>query len=270
MKKILLPIAIIIFVVGLVVMTSKNTIARVSVEKGAEMVTGLRLTIDKMDVGIMTTLIGIQKLTLFNPPQFEDKVMLDMPEIFVDYDLPAIIKGKIHLNKVRIHMEEFTVVKNAKGELNLDAFKVVKDQKDEQPAGSSQKGKMPEMQIDSLELKVGKVVYKDYSKGGTPQVKEFNINLDEKYSDINDPNELVTLMIVKALSGTPIARLANFDIIGLQKTIGGLLGSTQKIVAGAQQILTGTGQVQNVAKDAASTVQEITEAIKLPFASTEE
>ena len=110
--------------------------------------------------------------------------MLDMSEIYVDYDLPAILGGKIHLRTVRINMSEFVVVKNAKGELNLDALNVVKEQKGAKTAAPAEKGKAPEIQIDVLELKVGKVLYKDYSKGGAPQVQEFNLNLDERYTDI--------------------------------------------------------------------------------------
>jgi hypothetical protein len=280
MKKIFIPILIVVFVVGLVVATSKNTIARVSVEKGVEIVTGLRLKIEKMDVGIITTLVGINNLELFNPPQFEDKIMLDMPEVYVDYNLPEIIRGKIHLNEVRVEVKEFTVVKNTDGELNLNSIKVVKKQKREEPT-PKEKAEMPQIQIDVLRLKIGKVVYKDYSKGGKPQVQEFNIGLDEQYSDINDPNEFVSLIVVKALSNTTIARLANFDLKDLQGTITDTLASSQKIVGGAQQILSGTtgavagttDQVKSVLKEttetAESAVKDISEAIKLPFASEE-
>ncbi|HPN73053.1 MAG TPA: hypothetical protein PKZ41_03555, partial [Candidatus Omnitrophota bacterium] len=238
-----------------------------------------------LDIGIISTLVGIEDLKLFNPAGFEDKLMLDMPEIYVDYDLPAILGGKIHLNDVRLEMKEFYVVKNAKGELNLNSLNVVKQQKAAEPA-AGEKGKMPEMQIDSLTLKIGKVVYKDYSKGGAPQVQEFNIGLDEKYSDINDPQELVSLIVVKALANTTIAKLANFDVKGLQSSIGDTLASAQKIVGTAQDAfnkvstmssstLSGTStQVQSAIKDTTQTAQnavkDITEAIKLPFGSKEE
>lgn len=285
MKKILMTV-LVVFMAGVVVIAaSKNTIARVSVEKGVEMVTGLKLSIDKLDIGIISTLVGIEDLKLFNPAGFEDKLMLDMPEIYVDYDLPAILGGKIHLNDVRLEMKEFYVVKNAKGELNLNSLNVVKQQKAAEPA-AGEKGKMPEMQIDSLTLKIGKVVYKDYSKGGAPQVQEFNIGLDEKYSDINDPQELVSLIVVKALANTTIAKLANFDVKGLQSSIGDTLASAQKIVGTAQDAfnkvstmssstLSGTStQVQSAIKDTTQTAQnavkDITEAIKLPFGSKEE
>ena len=88
-----------------------------------------------------------------------------MPEIYVKYDLPAIMGGTIHLPEVRIALDEFMVVKNEKGELNLNSLKVVQAQK----KGSAEKeetktgARMPKIQIDTLKLKIGKVIYKDYS-----------------------------------------------------------------------------------------------------------
>lgn len=281
MRKFLLSAVIVVFVVGLAFMTAKNTIVRISIEKGVEMVTGLKLKIEKLDVGILSTLVGIEELKLFNPSGFEDKVMLDMPEIYVDYDLPAILGGRIHLNEVRIDMKEFTVVKNAKGELNLNSLRVIKEQKAD-GAEPKEKGKLPELAIDSLSLKIGKVIYKDYSSGGTPQVQEYNIDLNEKYSDINDPNKLVSLIMVKALAKTNIARLTNFDIKGLQSSLGATLGSAQKIVGTAGKVLTNvsgstvsgtSSQLNSALKDTGETAQTaikgIKEAIKLPFGSEE-
>ncbi|MFH1790840.1 MAG: hypothetical protein ABH885_02515, partial [Candidatus Omnitrophota bacterium] len=54
--------------------------------------------------------------------------------------------------------------------------------------------------IDRLRLKIGKVSYKDYSaRQGTPRVMEYNINLDEEYTNITNPYTLVSLIVVKAL-----------------------------------------------------------------------
>ena len=141
MKKILTSVIVAVLAVVLVVGIAKNPIAKFSVEKAVEVVTGLKLSIGNLNIGILKTLVGINDLKLFNPSGYEDKVMLDMPEIYVDYDLPAILGGKIHLRTVRLNMSEFVVVKNAKGELNLDALNVVKEQKGEKKAAPAEKGK---------------------------------------------------------------------------------------------------------------------------------
>ncbi|MDD4956864.1 MAG: hypothetical protein PHH49_02550 [Candidatus Omnitrophica bacterium] len=278
MKKIIIVTVISILAVVMVFAIAKDVLVKVAVERGVELVTGLRLRVDSFRVGILNTKVDIDGLRLFNPKGFADKVMLDMPDIYVDYDLPAITKGTIHLYDMRIYLKEFTVVKNEKGELNLDSLKVVQQKGGaREPAGA--KGKLPAMQIDSLHLKIGRVLYKDYSGGGKPKVQEFPLNLDEKYSNINDPNKLVSLIVVKAIMNTTIARLTNFDIGPLKGIISDTLATAQKLtgqtVAVATETLSKTTeQAQGMVKGATGTItettKELTNVIKLPFGSKKE
>lgn len=279
MKKLLF--IVIGILIGLIVLSVfKDVIAKVSVEKGVELVTGLRLRIQSFRVGLINTLVGIKNFRLFNPKGFKDKIMLNMPEIYVDYNLPAIFKGKIHLEEMRINMEEFMVVKNENGELNLDSLKVVQAQKEGKKP--SDKAKAPEIQIDTLELRIGKVIYKDYSRGGEPSVKEFNVNLNERYENISNPYALVSLIVVKALMNTTIASLANFDLKGLQGTISDTLATAQKVVAetaekAKEAVKVTTEKAKEVAKETTQKTQEtvkkttetLKETFKLPFGAEE-
>jgi hypothetical protein len=268
MKKILLSVLTGVFVVVIVLAAAKNTIARVSIEKGVEVVTGLPLKMKSLNIGIINTLVGINDLRLFNPPGYEDKVMLDMPEIFIDYDLLAIIGGKIHLEEVRINLKELVVVKNAQGELNLNSLKTVQQQKETKEPEPAKKGKAPELQIDTLELKIGKVIYKDYSKGGEPSVKEFNINIDEKFYNIDNPNKLVSLILVRALMNTTVGRLANFDVNSLKGSIGDTLATGQKIIGEAGETASKvTQQAQEATKSTTETFKKMTEGLGGLFGS---
>ncbi|MBU0880674.1 MAG: hypothetical protein KKE81_00580, partial [Candidatus Omnitrophica bacterium] len=88
-----------------------------------------------------------------------------------------------------------------------------------------------------------------------------NINLNESYSDIDDPYELASLIVVKALMNTSIASLANFDLRGLQGTVGGALQHAQKMASTAQATITnthkGVKQAVDAAGKAADTVKNI-------------
>jgi hypothetical protein len=148
---------------------------------------------------------------------------MDMPELFVNYDFASILKGKIHLEELRLDLKEFIVVKNEKGALNLDSLKAVQRSKETKEEKPKEESKMPDMQIDVFHLKIGRVLYKDYSGGGKPQVNEFNIGLDEKYENITNPQALASLIITKALMNTTIAKLTNFDLGSLQQDAMGVL-----------------------------------------------
>ncbi|GAX61333.1 RTX toxins and related Ca2+-binding proteins [Candidatus Scalindua japonica] len=222
-KVIMIPFIIFAIIIGL--FFGKNMIIKTSVTTGVKAMTGLKMNIRSMDVGVFKSLIGINGLQLHNPQGFEDKLMMDLPEIYVDYNLGDFMKGKTHLEETRLHLKEFTVVKNEAGVLNLNALKVVKtaegetEEKAEKGNDKKQKAKMPDIQIDLLGLKIDKVTYKDYSKGTSPKVKEFNVKIDEQFENITDPQSFVRLIIISALKNTSIANLTNFDIKKLQQSI---------------------------------------------------
>ncbi len=262
-------LTIIVAVVAVVFIAAfvKDIIIKTSVEKGIELVTGLKLNIGGFSVGILKPIVDIKNLKLLNPPEFPDRTMVDMPEIYVKYDLPAIIGGKIHLPEVRLALKEFVVVKNANGKLNLDALRTVRAEKEGRATFQKAPGKAPEIKIDVLKLSIGKAVYKDYSKGGAPDVKEFNINLNESYTNVDNPYALVSLIVVKALTNTSIANLTNFDLKGLQDTIGDTLASAQKIASTAvttaqTTIATTQEKVKEVAGTATETAKKAEDTIK--------
>ena len=250
----------ILVVVVIIFSFTKNIIVKSLVEKGVERVTGLQLNLKSFKVGIINTLIDIKDLRLFNSPGYEDAIMLEIPEIYINYDLPAILKGRVHLEEMRINLKEFTVVKNKEGELNLNSLKAVQTQKesDKPEEGKEKKGegkrRAPKMQIDKLELKIGKVVYKDYSREGAPLVKEFNVNFEGKYTNVIDPYSLVSLIILKALRDAAITNIIGFDSEELQEMLPGTLETTQKI-----------GR-----EDVKKTGKELKKLFKSPFDSKEE
>lgn len=246
MKKWIFAIVWILAILLILGMT-KDLVIKSAVESGTRIVTGLKLKIGAFRIGILNTFVDIRNLRILNPAGFKDKTMLDMPEIYVDYDLPAIFRGKVYLTEMRMDMKEFIVVRNEKGELNLDSLKVVQAQKSGSLPKAEARGKAPEIQIDKLRLKIGKVVFKDYSRSGTPRITEFNVNINEEYQNITDPYTLTSLIVVRALMNTSIASLTNFDLKGLSGSVSGVLASAQKV----------TAQVTETAKAAATeTVKE--------------
>lgn len=273
MKKMLIALAVILAAI-LVLAAAKDLIIKTSVENGVEFVTGLKLSMASLRAGIINTVVDIKNLRLFNPAGFLDRTMLVMPEIYVNYNLPAILGGKIHLPEARIAMKEFLVVKNADGKLNIDSLKVVQAQKTRaKPAG-----KAPEIQIDKLTLKIGKVTYKDYTKDPAPYVQEFNINLSETYTNIDNPYKLVSLIIVKALMNTTIAQLTNFDLSGLTGNVSDILSTAQKAMEavgkahqvaaeGVKQATTSVKAAQEVAAKTGEAAKETVDALKEVFKS---
>ncbi len=252
MKREAITIPAIVLVILIALFFGKNVVIKTSVTAGVRAMTGLKLSIRSMDFGIFKTLIGINELQLYNPSGFVDELMIDCPEIYVDYDLGAFMKGRTHLEEVRLNLKEFIVVKNEAGELNLDSLKVVKEE-EVIDKDKKEKSKTRELQIDILELRIDKVVYKDYSKGTPPKVKEYNVNIDDRFENITDPKTFGRLIIVKALKNTTIASLTNFDLGKLQRGISGTVRKT------AEKALETPGRAIEIGKDAGEKARETAE-----------
>ncbi|MBU1853257.1 MAG: hypothetical protein KJ957_04370 [Candidatus Omnitrophica bacterium] len=262
MKK--TAIFISIALIGLFILSvTKNIMVKVALTGGVRAITGLKLSIRSINVGIFKTLIDIKGLKLYNPDGFSDKLMADIPEIYVDYKLGPFLRKEIHFEKLKLNLKEFIVVKNEKGEVNLDSLKVVKEKKEK--AKPAKEGKKTAFQIDVLELSIGKVIYKDYTAGPIPKVREFDVNIDGRYENINNPRTFANLIIVKALLNTTISNLADFDLgpltEGLKGTVGTAVNAVSKTADTTKDVV---GKAKDTAEEATEKVTETLKGI-LPF-----
>ena len=233
-KKPLAPLLVMLAAAVVVLGVAKNVIAKTALESGVRLITGLALSIDRMDVGLLRSAVGIRGLQLRNPAGFPDPVMMTLPELFVDYDLGAFLGGKVHLEAVRLHLQEFVVVRDRNGRLNLDALNVVKQSSEAKKGKAAAKQTAaPSMRIDALDLHVGKVIYKDYTAGDPPRIQEFAVNIHERYQNITNPYVLGGLVVSRALMQTSIAKLANFDLGSLQSLAQSQLQQAQQLVGDA-------------------------------------
>ena len=85
----------------------KNAVAKAAVFSGVRAVTGLRLQIQSMSVGIFRPAVEVKGVKIFNPSGFTDRIMVDLPELFIRYDPGALLRGKVHLKSVRMSLKEF-------------------------------------------------------------------------------------------------------------------------------------------------------------------
>jgi uncharacterized protein involved in outer membrane biogenesis len=242
MKKLGIIVGIIVVVIVLL-LVFKNVLIKTAVEKGTKRVTGLELAIGDMDVGLLTSKVDITDMQLLNPAGFPDKVMIDIPKFLVDVELASFFKQRAHVETLALDLKELLVVRNKDRKLNLMALKSVgeKQQKGRKPVEQEvekKEKKAPQVVIDTLILKIGKVTYKDYSWGERPFTKTFTIGINEVYRDITDPKKLVNLIIVRALQGTNIAQLANFDLGTLKADVSDTLqkGVSAATEAGVQEL----------------------------------
>ena len=200
---------------------AKNVLIKLAVSQGIKAVTGLDVQIGGLDVGLFNTRVSAKNVRVMNPAGFEDRVMVSLPELYVDYDLGSIVKGKPHLETVRVHLAELVVVKNQQGQVNVNSLRPIQEERQAKAPPAEQRerpARAPELHVDLLELQVGRVVYKDYAQP-TPSVKEFTVNIQERYEHITSPQALASMIVMRSLAKTTIARLAGVDLGALKSAV---------------------------------------------------
>jgi hypothetical protein len=250
--KFLKNLIIIIIILIVAAVFGRNFIIKTAAEQGVKKVTGLPLKIASFNMGLSSQDIGIKGLQLFNPPNYPDKLMVDAPEIYVQYNFNSLLKKEVYLPHVKFHLKEFVVVKTKDGQINVNSIKAVKSAKQDEAAKTEEKkdkAKMPPLKIDLLELQIEKVILKDYSQGGQPVVREFNVGINETYHNITDPYALARLIVVRAMQNTTISQLTGLDLNSVK-------GAVNETLKGMEGIATGT------LKGATGTLKETTNELK--------
>jgi hypothetical protein len=172
----------------------------------ASSVTGAPVEVGGLSLGIMRQAIKISNFRMYNPQGFPRDILVDIPRIRVAWDLGALFKGRIHLRQLDIEIKELGLAKNKEGKLNVDSLKITGEK---QPADMAVKKptKQLAMQIDIVNLTMGRIVNKDYSVEGPPLIKVYDINLNKGYKNITSAQQLAVLLVSEPLKAAGIQGL---------------------------------------------------------------
>ena len=201
MKRILL-IVVLVFVALIVL---KDQIIKATITSSVQKVLGARATIGQFSLSLMGQKVKMKNLKIYNPPGFPNEVLVDIPEVEVDYDLSALLKKELHLPFVVVNLKELVVIKNESGQLNVDQLKVVRQQVEgkTEKKEPSKPAEDINMKIDRLSLTVGKVIYKDYTQPNPPTISVFEANIDHKeFQNITSAQQLATLVLLHTMKSS--------------------------------------------------------------------
>lgn len=245
-------VAIVVVLVGLFLVFT--LCARIFMSFGIRVATGLNVKINRVMLSPFKGAIRLNDITIYNLKEFEEKKMLTVPLLYVDYDLPAILQGKIQFTEMNMNLDSVIVVKNKQGKTNLSTLTAAKKQSTSQSGHKAPKTTATaHFYVKKLHLTLGKVVFKDYSRGSEPTVREFQLGIDKDFYNITDPNQLVALIIMTAMFQTPLANLANLDLGNLDSQFSAGLKDAASFLSvdgvGVQQLGNDTQQVTKKAVD---------------------
>lgn len=227
--KWLLILAVLLVVVGVL---ARNFIVRTALQIGTRQATGFPLNIGAVDIGLLNGKLEVRDLKLTNPQDFDEKRFVDLPRLYVNYEIGSMLRRQPHVREMDVNLNELVIVKNAAGEYNAMKLKNM-------AAGdtAAKNEKKTPYRVDVLHVKVGTVLVRDYSKG-SPTERVYKLNLDVTYKDLTETTDISKLVLATVLKNVGIPDLAGFGD-QLNKQLGGALGNVKGVTDNLQK--TGKG-----------------------------
>ena len=230
MKKFLTWLGIVLLVLVVAAILGRNVIARKSVEIGAKKMTGFPLEIGSVNVGLLNGKLDVSNLKLMNPPEFQEKMFVDMPQLYVDYRLGSMFSGTPHINDMLINIKQLVVVKNNQGESNAQKLKGVVS------TGSSS-SKSSKYAVDKLRIHIGTVTIKDFSRA-KPTERTITLNVDATYNNITDSTDITRLVLLTVMNQVHLPDIG-IKTEDLKKGLGNVSNAAGEALKGATETTKG-------------------------------
>ena len=212
MKQIIrnvLIVLVLLFVVGLM---TRNAIIKSAARNAIQQGTGFDLELGGVSAGLLSSTFEIKDLKLINPEDFPEETAMEIKRMFVGYDLKSFFTDEIHLREVVLDIPRMVVVQKEDGESNLKRLGQAGKGKE---AGEKKPGEEPEgkpgkkaekpakkFRIDTLTLKLGTVEMHTYVQGqDKPRMETHDLNVNRTYTDIQDPDQLATIFAMAMVEG---------------------------------------------------------------------
>jgi hypothetical protein len=235
-------------------------IAKTVVTSAVEKLTGANVKLEEINVSLLRGVVDMKGIKIYNPTDYKERLMADIPEIYIDANLRELVKGNFYLSQARLNLEELVAIKNKEEQLNLNSLKVAKKKEEEKEIEKEEKE--GNFKIEKLHLIIGTITYIDYTKSPV-DTKKYHINIDQTYTNITDPTELARLILVKAVINTAIADFIKVDVNSLSSDLRQALEqTTEKLQEKGKQILESSPEaVEKTKKE----IEKATESIKKIF-----
>jgi uncharacterized protein involved in outer membrane biogenesis len=227
MKKVLWWSTVVLVAALVLTVVARNVIARKSVELGVTRATGFPLTIGTVKVGLWDDQLTVNDLKLMNPPDFEERLFVDMPVFNLDFQLSSFLRGVPHIREMKIDLKQVVVVTNTKGDSNLKRLQGLGGSSTTNTNANS--GRSSKFQLDVVHIHFGTVTTKDYSSG-TLIERSTPLNVDVTFQNITDTTDVTRLVLMTIMSRLPDVGLRMDD---LQSGLGTVNGGAKSAVKSA-------------------------------------
>lgn len=189
--------------------------------------TGFDASVEQLAVNPLTGRVTLRGLVVTNPPTFPETPFLELREFRANAQVFSLFSDHPVFDSMVVDVANITLVKRSDGATNADAFQrnlqAPGDGKPRPPSVSPPK----QILVRQLHLRIDRLVIADHT-GRKPQVREYDLGINQDYTDVTDLNQLIAPKVLQTLA--PIAAAVSGLLPG---DVGKVLGEAAKSGADA-------------------------------------
>lgn len=197
---------------------------------------GINVSIDKLEISPLFTYVGAKGVTIHNPSGFSEDELAYISSLHFVFDpVEVLIKKNPNMYLFALDLKRLNIIKNKEGKVNIKEIIPIKE------TGAS-KGENTHFYFAVIVLSVGEVKYIDYT-GKDKQEHKYTIGIkDAAFVGLKDEDELVKMVVYKAIQNTDIGKLINLTIVPvvsqIKDTLDAAWGTARGGLKGAFDIAT--------------------------------
>lgn len=174
----------------------KDTILRMVAEHQIRAETGMDVKIGHLSSGLLSPVVTIENLKLYNTPEFGGTEFLIIPELHIELDPDALAQQKLKIKLMRFNLAELDVVENKAGQTNIVTMLAKMPKGKLAPHGIHVGGKKFEFEgIDVLNLSLGRARFIDLKNRKND--RDVNLNLDDQvFNNIKTEGDVYGMMFL--------------------------------------------------------------------------
>lgn len=196
MRRIIAVLTLAFLVTTAILSLTKEVVIRHWVREAFKQQLNLQVKTQEIYISLFRPRLTFEGFYILNPAGFGDQWLANAADVIVDYELSDLFRWKFKINKMKLDLLEINIVKNAKGEINLNSIEEPKDLR----------SKSPDLFIATLDLAIRRVTYQDLAAGVPVKVYDLNLK-DLEFQNIEDLSGLSRLIAVKVLERIGLGQL---------------------------------------------------------------
>ena len=181
---------------GIALFFLQNHIVKLSTGAILRAKSNARMTIGHVDSKLQKGFLRLEGVTILNPVGFQENKFMEINFVQVEFDIVRLLKQEKHLKSLFVDIQRIYIVKQKKEGINIVEIQNKSGSKSsygKQDAGLS---------VEDLRVRIGDVVYKDYTRR-PPKMSRIFLGLEQRYENVNSLKSIVdSILTQKVLKAT--------------------------------------------------------------------